>query len=170
MGAVSQSVSAQIVIDMPRAAAWERLADLSLAHHYVPGIVRTEIVSAQPRGVGASRLVYRRSGGPIQETVDQWQEGSGFRLRLHRGDRPAPPFRNASFRYQLEDEGSDRTRLVTTLDYEMPWGIIGSWLAAAMKGVVRRTVKDVAMALKLYYESGRPTTPAALEEYRRTAG
>jgi len=169
MSAVSQSVSAQVVIDMPRTAAWERLADLSRAHHYVPGIVRTEIVSAQPQGVGASRLVYRKSGGPIQETVEQWQEGTGFRIRLHRGDRPAPPFRHASFRYELADEGGERTRLVTTLDYDLPWGILGRWLGVAMKGAVRRTVEDVATALKLYYESGRPTTPAALQEYRRSA-
>ena len=95
-----------------------------------------------------------------QELVENFSEEIGVTV---------VPFRNASFRYELADEGGERTRLVTTLDYDMPWGILGRWLGVAMKGAVRRTVEDVATALKLYYESGRPTTPAALQEYRRSA-
>jgi len=163
---MTQEVHAQVLIDLPREAAWAKLRDIALAHNYVPGIVRTEVVTAQREGVGASRYVYRNAKSYIQETVEEWQEGSGFLIRLHRGDRPAPPFRNAWFRYQLEDAGPDRTRFTASLRYELPWGAFGAWLERRMAGTVRRTIADVAAAMKLYYETGEPTTPAALRAYR----
>jgi len=86
---MTREVSAQVVIDLPREQAWDKLRDISLAHNYVPGIVKTEIVSEQPTGVGASRYVYRNSKSYIQETVEEWDEERGFLIRLHRGDTPA---------------------------------------------------------------------------------
>lgn len=159
-------VSASSIIDMPRAAAWEKLRDISRAHHYVPGIVKTEIVSDQAEGVGASRYVYRSEKSFIQETVTEWRDGQGFRIRLHRGDKPAPPFRQAWFDYQLEDHGSLQTRLTTRMAYEMPWGALGRLLGGRMADVVEKTIADVAYSMTLYYESGKPTTAAALRNYK----
>ena len=163
---MSQEVTASIVIDMPRTEAWARLRDISLAHNYVPGIVDTEIVSEAHEGVGASRYVYRNARSYIQETVEEWHEGEGFLIRLHRGDKPAPPFRAAWFRYALEDAGTQQTRLTTTMIYELPWGPLGRWLEPRLAKVVENTIGDVACALKLFYETGEPTTPAALKAFK----
>jgi hypothetical protein len=151
---------------MPRDAAWEKLRDISLAHNYVPGIVRTEIVSEQTTGVGASRQVYRSANNYIQETVVEWVEGYGFLIRLHRGNKPAPPFRNAWFRYRLDDEGQDKTLFTASLKFEMPWGALGAWLEKKMEKIVAGTISDVATSMKLYYETGRPTTATALKAYK----
>ena len=163
---MTRSVSAQVVIDLPRTAAWEKLRDISLAHHYVPGVVKTDIVSAEEEGVGASRYVYRNKISYIQETVVEWNEGQGFRIRLHKGDKPAPPFRNAWFRYALAEHGPQQSLLTVQLSYEMPWGGFGRWLGARMAGFVRSTIADVALSMKLYYETGEPTTPAALKAHK----
>ncbi len=163
---MTQEVTEQIVIDLPREQAWEKLRDLSLAHHYVPGIVKTELVTEQREGVGASRYVYRNPRSWIQETVEEWQEGEGFTIRLHRGEKRAPPFRDAWFRYRLEDAGSDRTRFTATLTYRLPWGALGRWLEPRMRNAVRGVLRNVTLAMKLYYETGQPTTPAALKAYR----
>jgi hypothetical protein len=163
---MSQEVSAQILIDIPLSAAWEKLRDISLAHYYVPGIVKTVIVSKQAEGVGASRYVYRNEKSYIQETVEEWQEGKGFLIRLHKGDKPAPPFRSAWFRYELVAHGSGQTQFTASLKYEMPWGRPGAWLGAKMAKFVRATIADVALSMKLYYETGVPTTAAALKAYK----
>lgn len=160
---MSEKVQAQAIIDLPLAEAWAKLRDISLAHHYVPGIIKTEIVSEQREGVGASRYVYRNPKSYIQETVEEWREGSGFLIRLHRGQKPAPPFKEAWFRYALEAHGNEQTRLTTSLEYAMPWGRVGAWLGARMAGFVRATINDVAVSMKLYYETGVPTTAAALK-------
>ena len=163
---MSCKVSTGIVIELPRGKAWDKLRDISLAHNYVPGIVRTEIVSEQAEGIGASRYVYRNAKIYIQETVVEWDEGHGFLIRLHRGDKSAPPFRSASFRYQLDDEGADKTLFNASLEYQLPWGAVGAWLEKKMQKVVRGSIVDVAAAMKLYYETGRPTTAAALKSYK----
>jgi hypothetical protein len=163
---MTQEVNADTIIDIPISKAWEKLRDLSLAHNYVPGIVKTELVSEQREGVGASRYVYRNAKSYIQETVEEWQEGTGFLIHLHKGDKPAPPFKDAWFRYALEDCGNEQTRLTTTLMYEMPWGGLGNWLGARMAGFVKATISDVAVSMKLYYETGEPTTAAALKTYK----
>ena len=163
---MSQEVSAQVLIDIPLSAAWEKLRDISLAHHYVPGIVKTVVVSQQRQGVGASRYVYRNATSYIQETVEEWQEGHGFRIRLHRGDKPAPPFRNAQFRYDLAEASPSQTRFTASLTYELPWGRFGAWLGTKMANTVQRTIADVAIAMKLYYETGRSTTAAAIKVYK----
>lgn len=163
---MTQQVQAQAVIDIPHEIAWTKLRNISLAHHYVPGIFKTEVVSEQSEGVGASRYVYRNATSYIQETVQEWQEGEGFLIHLHRGDKPAPPFRDAWFRYAIKDNGNGQTLLTTSLMYEMPWGRVGDWLGAKMKGIVQATIKDVALSMKLYYETGVPTTAAALKAYK----
>jgi hypothetical protein len=163
---MTREVTSQVIIDMPRSDAWKKLRDISLAHNYVPGIVKTEIVSEQTEGVGASRYVYRNAKSYIQETVIEWDEGRGFLIRLHRGDKPAPPFRNAWFRYQLADEAQDKTRFIVSLKFELPWGGVGAWLEKKVDKFVAAIVSDVAASMKLYYETGTPTTAAALKAYK----
>ena len=161
-----REVAAQVEIALPRAQAWEKLRDISLAHNYVPGIVKTEIVSEQREGVGASRYVYRSKSSYIQETVTQWNEGEGFQIKLHKGDKPAPPFRSAWFRYELQDAGPDSTQFTASMGFELPWGGFGRWLEQVLAGFVEKTIGDVAISMKLYYETGEPTTAAALKAYK----
>jgi hypothetical protein len=163
---MTQEVTADVLINVPLTEAWEKLKNISLAHNYVPGIVKTTIVSEQHEGVGASRYVYRNEKSYIQETVEEWREGTGFLIRLHKGDKPAPPFRKAWFRYAFADNGSGQTQFTASLIYEMPWGRFGAWLGARMANFVQKTIADVALAMKLYYETGQPTTPAGLKAYK----
>ena len=166
---MSRKVSSATVLDMPRSQAWDRLRDISLAHNYVPGIVNTRIVSEQAEGPGASRYVYRNAKSYIQETVVEWEEERGFLIRLHRGEKPAAPFRNAWLRYLLADEGEGKTLFTATLEFEMPWGALGQWLEKRMEKIVRSTITDVVTSMKLYYETGQPTTAAALKAYKAAA-
>lgn len=163
---MTQEVSAKVLINIPHSAAWDRLQDISLAHNYVPGIIKTEIVSAQLQGVGASRYVYRNKNNYIQETVEEWQDGEGFLIHLHKGEKSAPPFKNAWFRYAIRDCGAEKTELTTTLIYEMPWGALGAWIGAKISNFARSTIADVALSMKLYYESGDPTTPKILRAHK----
>ncbi len=161
-----QEVSSQVTIDIPQAEAWAKLKDLSLAHNYVPGLMDTRIVSQQREGVGTSRYVYRSAKNYIQETVTDWRDGEGFTIRLHKGDKSAPPFKEAWFRYELEPLGAHQTHFTASLGYTMPWGGFGDWLGKHMQSLVAKTVADVAIAMKLYYETGEPTTPSALKAYK----
>ena len=164
-----EEAKCQLVINMPRAQAWEKLKDLSLAHNYVPGLVKTEITTAQLSGVGASRKVYQTQTRGIDETVTEWVDGSGFLIRLHRGEKGAPPpFKEAWFRYWLEEgEQPGTTLLSTSLIYNISMGGFGRWLEKTFLGKVFKTViRDVAISMKQFYESGQPVTPAILKQLK----
>ena len=62
------TVSHSVTFDMPRAQAWERLRDLTLAHRYVPGLTKTELHAGPREGVGASRRVYQGERRWLDET------------------------------------------------------------------------------------------------------
>ncbi|CAA0087076.1 Uncharacterised protein [Zhongshania aliphaticivorans] len=160
--------TARVVINMPREQAWDLLKDLSLAHHYVPGIVRTELTTELKEGVNASRRVFRASGKPLDETVSEWNEGHGFLIRLHNGDAGAPlPFNRAAFRYRLDDAGHNSTALTTSLRFDMRWGGFGRFLYGRfLHKVFRQVIQDVAISMKQYYETGQAVSPAQLKQLR----
>ena len=160
------TVTAETSIEVPLDKAWEKLSDISVAHRYVPGLVKTEIVTDQRTGIGASRYVYRSEKSYIQETVEEWQDGEGFLIRLHKGDKRPAPFQKASFRYALSAQGPDSTLFTAQMHYTMPWGRFGQWLGSKMAGYVQSTITDVALSMKLYYETGQPTTSHALKAYK----
>ena len=168
---MSSEVSYSTIIDIEKSKAWENLQDLSLAHNYVPGINRTEITTEKATGVGASRRVYGNQSGmkvAMDETVTQWDEGDGFAIKLHRGDKGPPMFASGYFVYKLDEENG-KTRLTTTMGYTMPWGILGTLLDVLMiKRIVYGNIRDVALSMRLFYETGNKTQPADLKKIKKS--
>lgn len=155
-------VSVQVDINMSREKAWEKLRNLSLAHHYVPGIIETRLTTAKAEGIGASRNVYQKRGRFLQETVTDWREGEGFTLRLHKGEKDAP-FRNAWFRYRLTEVVPGVTRLTATMGYEPPLGLVGKVLdKLLLQRIIQGVIGEVALSLKYFYEQGGTATRAQL--------
>ncbi len=164
---MTDEVNAKVTIDIPIQEAWEKLRDLSLAHNYVPGLVRVEMLTEQKEGVGASRRVYQGKKRYLEETVEEWNEGEGFLIRLHKGDKPAPPFKQAWFRYELSDQGATQTVFTARMIYELPWGGFGRFLdKILLHRIMQGVISDVAVAMKLFYESGERTTPEKLKKYK----
>jgi carbon monoxide dehydrogenase subunit G len=170
MGSMTSSVSGKARIALPIAACWERLRDLERARDYVPGLKGAEITTEQKEGVGASRVVSHAQFGSMNETVVEWNEGEGFLIRLHRGDRAAFPFSEATFRYALREVG-DETEISTTMTYALRFGVLGRLLDHAILGrVMQRSVSEVALALAENYETDAPVSPGRLRELRAAGG
>jgi len=160
-------VSTTVRVHLPHTEAWELLQDLSVAHLYVPGLVKTEITTSAKTGVGASRRVYQRETKGIDETVEEWNEGRGFLIRLHRGAAGPPfPFKEAHFRYAIDRDG-DETLLTTSLSYIVLGGAIGRLFnRLLLKPIIDGTIRDVALSQKCFYETRRPVTPLQLKQAR----
>jgi hypothetical protein len=135
--------------------AWQKLKDLSLANNYVPGITKCVITTAKKDGVGASRRV----SGPQQaldETVTEWNEGRGFAIRLHNGDKPAKPFGDANFTYRIDKITDASCKLTCTMTYEMGLGFFGGILHSLFLGnMIRNNIRDVALSMAYFYETGK---------------
>jgi hypothetical protein len=159
------SAEFRVELAMEREAAWQRLRDLSLAGHYVPGLTSVELTTATREGVGASRRVQQGRFITLDETVVDWREGEGFSLRLHRGERgPLPPMTEAWFDYGLEQRGS-QLYLHNTLRYRVGLGVLGELLDRwFLRDTVARSVRDTTVSQKLFYETGEKVTPEMLAE------
>lgn len=163
MGHIATS---NVLCNIPAEKAWEKLRDISKAHEYVPGLAKTKITTAKTEGVGASRRVVGKHGA-LDETITEWKDGKGFTIRLHKGDKPPMPFKEAHFTYRIDKIDGKQCKLTTTMIYEMPWGIIGKLLNSLLFGrIVRGNIRDVVLCLKQYYESGKPVTAADLKQLR----
>lgn len=153
-------VSAEAVLAMSRTEAWSRLRDFTLAQYYVPGVTGLEITTAQREGAGASRRVFCKGRKPIDETVTRWEDGRGFTVRLHHGDKPNAPFKHAEFTYWLDDTAEGRARIRTTMSYEPSFGILGRVLdRLLLRRAVSSTVQAIVGGLKQFYETGTSANP-----------
>ncbi len=138
---------------IPAEQAWEKLKDLSLAHNYVPGITKCQVTTAKKEGVGASRRV----SGPQQaldETVTEWNEGRGFTIRLHNGDKPAKPFREAQFVYRIDKIDNKSCKLTCTMTYELG-GLMNLLHGLFLGNLIRGNIRDVALSMAYFYETGK---------------
>jgi len=155
----ARRVQVSVLADIPLDEAWVILQDFSLAHNYVPGISRTEIVSERRSGVGAHRKVYLDDDGFLEETIIDWREGEGFVIKLHEGDDPMMPFNRAEFSYQLLAADSRQTMIVLYIVYEMPMGSFGEKLGQwFIDAPIEQNLVQVAAGMKHYYQTGIPAT------------
>ena len=157
-------ISSRMALAISKAQAWEKLQDITLPHNYVPGIVKTEIITTEKTGVGACRLVYSSEQKALSETVIQWNEGSGFVLRVHQAEKGAPaPFKELNFEYSLEEIDGE-SYLHNSMIYIPAWGRLGLVLNnLILKKIITGSLRDVTLAQKLFYESGEPTSAVKLK-------
>ena len=162
-----QTVHAEFPLDIDHAAAWQRLRDLSRPHMYVPGLSAVTFIGPQREGVGTHRRVRMRGMVTMDETVTEWREGEGITLSLRLGDRGAlPPLREHYFDYGLA-ERDGRVWLVNRMRYEVGLGRLGALLDhLLLRRVIGRQLRDVTLAQKIYYETGKRVTPAVLKTER----
>ena len=172
---MGREVTHQVTINMPREKAWEIMQDFTAPHKYVPGLLKTEMHTEQTTGVGASRRVFQKMMA-LDETITEWNEGYGFRIRLHDGDK-SKPFPNSYFIYKIEDvkdanddATSGKTRFTATMGYQFPGGFIGQIIDSLIVSFfVNLQIRGVALAVKHYYETGKTPTAADLKRLKKIA-
>lgn len=154
-------------------ASWTLLRDLTRATHYVPGLSNTVITTDLKEGVGASRIVSHRQFGDMNETVTEWNEGRGFTVRLHKGDKPATPFKEAAFTYALKPARTGHLaecEIHTALSYVLPLGALGRAIDSLLLGkTFRRNVVDTAVCLAEHYRTGEPVPENQIASLRSNA-
>ena len=143
------------LIAKPRAEVWKQLRDLLVARHYVPGVTAIEYNSPQREGVGASRKVYMKKRAPVDETAVVWEDGRGFTLKIHNGDKAPSPFKWATFKYEITDAPGAQTAVRLEFAYEMALGVFGRVLdKLVIRPSIERTNATVAANMKKFYETG----------------
>ena len=172
---MSSTVRGAAAISLSIDQCWQNLRDLTRARDYVPGLTDTVITTDQTEGIGASRVVTYKQFGEMDETVVEWDEGIGMTVRLHKGSKPATPFKEATFRYEFRPT-SDKTsggagcEIHTSMTYELPFGVLGRVLDRLLVGrILRQSVVDSAVCLAENYRTNRPVPSSELSRLRANA-
>ena len=159
-----------VTVNLNAEQSWEKLRDFSTAHHYVPSIDTCEIRSEKKEGLTATRRVAGKHQA-LDETIIEWNEGKGFKITLHKGDKPAFPFKQAEFTYRIDPLDDKTSKMTTTLVYDLGMGIFGKILGALfLKGLIQNNIRDVALSLQNYYNTGQPTTDEDLKRIKKEMG
>ena len=164
---MSREITYKVTIDMPREQAWAIMQDITVPHKYVPGLLKTEMHTEQLSGVGASRRVFKKMMA-MDETVTEWDEGFGFKIRLHDGLKDKP-FPKSYFVYAIEEGRESGTTLFTaTMGYSFPLGALGAIIDGFLIApIVKGEIRDVALAVKHFYENKTTPTKADLKRLRQ---
>lgn len=168
---MSREAAYQAILNMPMAKAWSIMQDLTVPDKYVPGVYKCQMHTEQTKGVGTSRRVYKKMYGffPVEldETVVEWNEGSGFKLRLHDGEKDRAPLPKSYFIYKIEPAGADKTLFTGVMGYTFWGGPIGALIDIpfVFPGV-KMEIHNVVAAIKHYYETGTTPTSADLKRLR----
>lgn len=155
-----------IEINLAIDECWQKMQDFSIAHHYVPGLIDSKVLTKQTNGVGASRRVFKKMMA-LDETIIDWQEGKGFTIRLHDGDKDKP-LPQSTFSYALEAKDKATTHFTGSMSYGFPLGSFGVFISRYLVlPFVQKEISDVVFAVKHFYETGERATPAILKRMRK---
>jgi len=113
-----------IYIEATPERVWAALARLDALHDIDPGIDKSELLSASPEGVGASRHCALRSGGWFRDRVTIWRPHREIEFELFDCTLPVRRLRH---HYTLTPE-RDGTRVEQQQEYELKYGPVGALL------------------------------------------
>ena len=103
----------------------------------------------------------------LDETVVEWQEGTGFKLHLHNGDKDRAPLPKSYFIYHIEPAGDDKTLFTGTMGYSFWGGSLGALIDIPfVYPGVKMEIRNVVAAIKYFYETGSTPQSADLKRMR----
>jgi hypothetical protein len=88
-----------------------------------------------------------------------------FTIRLHNGDKPAKPFKEATFTYRIDRIDDKSTKLTCTMTYEMG-GLMNVLHSLFLGNLIRNNIRDVALSMAYFYETGKKPSKEDLVRLR----
>ena len=139
-------------IDAPPEKVWSVLASLDALDRYDPVVAKSEIISLEREGPGATRRCDVKPSGYFKEKVADWKPNESLSFELFECTLPV---RRLKHSYTLTPDGSG-TLVRQRMEYELKFGPIGRLMDAMM---VRKKwdagIKGFFAGLKHYVETGR---------------
>ena len=144
----------QITVDASKQKVWEIVSNLRDIYKFHPGVSKSYYTTDNTEGVGAARICELQPAGKILETVKNWEDGSGFLLQIDPIEK-APPVKEFSGHFQLEEVNTHTTQVSLTIKYEMKLGLIGDFLnKLIIRSKMEEGIDALLTGLKVHTENG----------------
>ncbi|MCL7959614.1 MAG: SRPBCC family protein [marine benthic group bacterium] len=150
----------RIQINAPHAVVWGLLSDFSGVATWAPYLRSSSPVGDVESGVGAYRVMRHFWGFRLEESVVEWDDGSGFEFDVVRVPFPIKAVRET---WRIED-AEDHVVVATRVEYDTHLGPVGAAIDAAIVSLlVRREMREGLKGLKRYAETVATGLPEVAE-------
>jgi uncharacterized protein YndB with AHSA1/START domain len=146
MGGFSET----IVIEAPRTAVWQELADIGSIARWNPGVVASSRTTRLRDGLGAGRRCELGGRRFLEEEVVEWVAERVLTMRITMTNLP---FESADIRFTLDGDGA-RTRVTVSPSYTLKFGPLGRLLdAVVVRWYYRKGMVNLLRGLKQHVET-----------------
>lgn len=140
----------QIEIHAPRAVVWGILSDFSGVATWAPYLRSSSPVGDVEAGVGAYRVLRHFWGFRLEESVIEWDEGTGYAFDVVTVPFPIKDVRET---WQVVSENG-RVSVRTTVEYDTHLGPLGGAVDSVLVSrLVRREMREGLKGLKRHAET-----------------
>ena len=137
----------------PIELVWEKISKITDIQDWSGTVNEAHFHTEQQRGVGAGRTCDVKGFGTLIEDVVEWKENEGYTLSL----KGLPKIvREASGSWRLRKNGSNSTRVTTTVSIQTRFWPIGSLMEKfLLKPNFGKVLRVVQGEFKSYVEKGK---------------
>lgn len=158
---MSRLLEDRIEIDAPPGVVWGVLSNFSGVAEWAPYLRSSSPVGDVEAGVGAYRVMRHFWGFRLEETVVEWDEGTGYAFDVV---KVPYPIRNARESWHISAHDG-RLHVSTRVEYDTYLGMVGQALDAALVShLVRREMREGLKGLKRHAETAASLGRESLEE------
>jgi len=146
------SVSRSVVVNAPKQAVWDILADFGGVATWSPNVKHSATTNDVEPGVGCERECDVSGFGKVVERIHEWHEGDSLTI----GVDAVGPMKSARSTFELSERDA-RTDVTVTFRFDTRFGPIGAFLGATI--MRRKLNQQIALGLaglKQYAETGTP--------------
>jgi len=152
---MAHEVHKTLLVPAPIEATWEAISQMGAVENWHPNVARTEVLTDNDAGVGASRRVEFHSGGGAVETVTEQAEREFVRMDM----AEVPLMRDAEVTIRVAATSAHETEVTFSTRYGVQYGPVGWMLNALMMKRMLGKAFDAALeGLSYHLATGHVVT------------
>jgi len=143
----------KIEVNVPASKIWNILEDFSSVEKFAVSIKSSPIVGDINSGLGAKRLCTFQNGSSLVEEIVDYQDNSGYRMKL--SDHTLP-LKSMSAQMNVKQIDENRSEISMAADFVVKMGPVG-WLMGyfLMRPVMKSTFKTLMTGLAYHAATGK---------------
>jgi len=143
----------KIEVNVPAPKIWNILADYSSVEKYATGIKSSTTVGDIVSGLGAKRLCTFQNGTSLVEEIVDFQDNSGYRMKLSDHTLPIKSMYSQIHVKQIDE---NRSEISMACEFEVKMGLLG-WLMGylMMRPLMKSTFKTLMTGLAYHTVTGK---------------
>ncbi len=152
---MGNNVQRKHIVNASIAPTWAAISEMGAVQDWHPNVARSEVLSTNSTGIGASRRVEFQDGNSVVETVIEQSEPHFTTMEM----TESPPLKRAVVTIRAKERSAYVTEVTFSIDYDLKLGPIG-WLihVLMMKRLFGKVFGVALEGLSYHLETGNLVT------------